>query len=63
MRGILGWNPLGRSCLANHIANQGLKLLLQAKKDMEKVRARSLTETAAIKAEVKSTIALFKKRD
>ena len=43
-----------------HIAKQASKVELQAKEKMGKVNSRSLTETASIKEEVQSTIALVK---
>ena len=49
--------------LANHIAKQGSNLSLQAKEDMDKVKARAFTEISAIKAEVQYTISLVKKID
>ena len=49
--------------LAKHIAKQGLEVALQAKEDMDKIKARALTETAAVKVEFQSTIALVKRMD
>ena len=49
--------------LTKHIAKQGSKLSLKAKEVMDKLKSISLTETAAIKAEVQSTISLVKKID
>ena len=49
--------------LAKQIDKQGSKISPKAKEDMNKVKAIALTETATIKAELKSTIALLKKID
>ena len=50
-------------CLAKHIDRQGLTLSLQAKEDMDKVKARAFTETAAIKSKLQYKIDLVKKID
>ena len=47
--------------MTKHISREGLTLELQAKEEMDRVKARSLTETAAMNTELQYIVALINK--
>ena len=49
--------------LSKHIARKGLTLSIQSKEEMDKVKAISLTEIAAINSKLQYTIALVNNID